>query len=473
MALGNGVEPSKVIAVHLNFRSCAEERGRVPTAPSYFFKPPSSVSDGDVVVRPQGVQLLTFEGEIAVIIGERARGVSPEEADRYIGFYAPANDFGASDFRWADRGSNVLSKGHDGFTPIGPLVPAAEIDPSALHLRTLLNGEVVQDGISDELIFPFRQLIADLSRFMTLEPGDVILTGTLAGAGVVGPGDVVEVQLEGLSSVRSTVVDADGPLQPFGAMPRIPSEGRDGVPSTSRRCPEHVLDDLRSVSTATLTTQLAKRGIDNVFLTGLVPTRPDLRMVGYARTVRYVATRGDLRDAHRRAEDAQKRAVESIRTGEVLVIEARGDTTAGTIGDILAARILALGGAGIVTDGGVRDTSSVTALQLPTYLKAANASSLWVAHIPLETAVPVTCAGVLIMPGDLMVGDGDGVVVVPAAVAEEVARDAIEQESRESWALERVTAGESIKGVYPLSQAREAEYEQWRRAPEREPAGEQ
>ena len=112
--------PSKVIGVHVNYRSRAEQRGRTPDVPSYFLKPPSSLAgDGDPVARPRGTELLAFEGEIAIVIGRRARGVAPERGLEHVGWIAPANDFGLYDFRWVDRGSNVLAKGHDGFTPIG------------------------------------------------------------------------------------------------------------------------------------------------------------------------------------------------------------------------------------------------------------------------------------------------------------------------------------------------------------------
>ena len=192
------------------------------------------------------------------------------------------------------------------------------------------------------------------------------------------------------------------------------------------------------MSTATLTVQLAKRGVANTFLAGLRPTRPELRMVGYAHTLRYVALREDVRDARKGAEDAQKLAVETVSPGDVLVMEARGEAGAGTIGDILAARVLARGGAGIVTDGGVRDTPGVAELEIPTYFQAPNAASLWLKHIPLDVDAPITCAGTLVMPGDVVVGDAEGVVILPAALAEEIARDAVEQEQREAWALERV-----------------------------------
>ncbi|HTX07360.1 MAG TPA: fumarylacetoacetate hydrolase family protein [Solirubrobacteraceae bacterium] len=466
MPLPDGLHPTKILAVHVNFRSRAEQRGRVPLEPSYFLKPPSSISAGGPVARPQGAELMSFEGEIAIILHRPVRDVSPKEGAQAIGWYAPANDLGVYDFRWADRGSNVLAKGHDGFTPIGPTVRAADVDLASLRLRTRVNGEIVQDARPEELIFPFGQLVADLSRFMTLERGDMILTGTPAGAGVVGPGDVVEVQLDGVGVVSSTIVEAPTPLAPYGAMPRATAEARALANGTSAGRPVQLtaaaVGALRRVSTATLTSQLGRRGIRDTFLAGLRPTRADLRMVGYARTLRYVATREDVRDSMRDGEDAQKRAVESVGLDDVLVIEARGETSAGTIGDILAARVLSRGGAGIVTDGGARDSPGLSELEIATYYKTRHAASLWNTHIPLDLDTPITCAGVLVMPGDVVVGDAEGVVVLPAAMAEEIAQDALEQESREEWALEQVRAGESIRGVYPLRDERREDYARWR-----------
>jgi 5-oxopent-3-ene-1,2,5-tricarboxylate decarboxylase / 2-hydroxyhepta-2,4-diene-1,7-dioate isomerase len=464
--------PSKVIAVHVNYRSRAEQRGTVPSVPSYFLKPPSSISSGGAVTRPQGAELLVFEGEIALFIGSRAREVTPEQARAHIAFYAPANDFGVHDFRWADRGSNLFAKGQDGFTPIGPAIAADGVDPSSLQLVTTVNGEVRQEATGADLIFDFTQLVADLSRFMTLEPGDVILTGTPAGTDIVVPGDVVSVSLEGVGGVTSTVVAAAGPPAPYGAMPKATPAAR--AFASNRNAPRPValsadaMAILAEVSTATLTVQLGRRGVRTTFLNGLRPSRPDLRMVGYAHTVRYVAVRDDVREAMKSCEDAQKRAVESVSPDDVLIVEARGETTAGTIGDILAARVLSRGAAGIVTDGGVRDSPGVAELEIPTYFKSANATSLWHAHIPLDVDVPITCAGVLVIPGDVIVGDAEGVVILPATFAEEIAHDAYEVEQREAFALERVKAGESFRGVYPLSDTRVADYESWRLAKDRE-----
>ena len=455
---------SKIIAVHLNYRSRAAQRGRTPSVPSYFLKPPSSLAgDGDVVVRPRGTELLAFEGEVALVIGTRARQVSPDDGARHIGWIAPANDIGLYDLRWADRGSNLMAKGQDGFTPLGAPRPVDGFDLAALTLRTRVNGEVVQEDSTANLLFPFSLLIADLSRFVTLEPGDVILTGTPAGSRPVEPGDEIEVELEGVGRVCNRVVESDAPLAGHGAQPRVSAAVRGEAWGTR----PYTLSDgarraLLEVSTATLTTQLRSRGIANTFMGGLRPTRPDLRLLGYAYTLRYVPLREDFRDAETAELNAQKRAVESIGPDEVLVIDARGEPGAGTIGDILAARALARGATGIVTDGGLRDSPAIGALEIPTYYQAPHAAVLGLLHHPLEANVPIACGGTLVVPGDVIVGDAEGVLVLPAALAEDVARDALEQEHREAWALERVKAGESIRGVYPLSPARRRDYEHWR-----------
>ena len=470
--------PSKVIGVHVNYRSRAEQRGCTPDVPSYFLKPPSSLAgDGDPVARPRGTELLAFEGEIAIVIGRRARGVAPERGLEHVGWIAPANDFGLYDFRWVDRGSNVLAKGHDGFTPIGDPVPLEEVDPDALTLRTRVNGEVVQEDTSAGLLFPFGLLVADLSRFITLEPGDVILTGTPAGSRPVEPGDVVEVEIEGVGRVRNAVVEAPEEIPGFGAQPRVSPAVRAAAWAIPEPRPvtlsEGAKAALRRVSTATLTTQLRRHGIRNTFMGGLRPTRPDLRLLGYAHTLRYVPLREDVAAAAT-GLNAQKRAVESITPEDVLVIDARGEAGAGTIGDILAARVLARGGAGIVTDGGLRDSPTVAALEIPTYYRAPHAAVLGLLHHPLEADVPIACGGTLVFPGDVVVGDAEGVLVLPAALAEQVAHDALEQEEREEWALERVQAGDSVVGTYPLEEPRRAEFEAWlaaRRASDQGSAG--
>src|ERR1700722_712089 len=219
--------PGKIVAVHSSYRSRAAERGTMPAWPSYFLKPSSSLAaSGDPVARPPGCELLAFEGEVALVIGRRARRVRPADGWDHVAHVTAANDFGVYDLRYADRGSNVRSKGIDGFTPIGPrLIDARVIDRDKLRLRTWVNGTLAQDAWpAQDLLFGFGDLVADLSRLLTLEPGDVILTGTPTGSTVVTPGDVVEVEVSAgdLSSGRlgGPIVEADSRLDPPGAMPR-------------------------------------------------------------------------------------------------------------------------------------------------------------------------------------------------------------------------------------------------------------
>ncbi|HXF61645.1 MAG TPA: ribonuclease activity regulator RraA [Caldilineaceae bacterium] len=222
---------------------------------------------------------------------------------------------------------------------------------------------------------------------------------------------------------------------------------------------------LHAVSTATLTSQLMKRGFRNTFLAGLTPLRPDLRMVGYAFTLRYVPMREDLVDTlYDNTTNVQRLAVEAVGPDDVLVIDARGDTRAATLGNILATRLKVRGAAGLVTDGALRDTPGFKHIELPAYIKAAHATTSFAIHHPIEMNTPIGCAGVLVMPGDVMVGDGEGVVAIPAQVAEEVAHDAYEQERLEEFIQAKVASGASILGVYPPDEATKAEYEVWRRS---------
>jgi 5-oxopent-3-ene-1,2,5-tricarboxylate decarboxylase / 2-hydroxyhepta-2,4-diene-1,7-dioate isomerase len=216
------VEPSKILAVHLTYRSRVDEyRARVPPAPSFFMKPPTSLAGHrGQIRRPHGTRFLNYEGELAVVIGRRMKGVGIDDALDYVGGYAPANDVGLHDFRHADRGSMLRVKGQDGFLPLGPeLTPADEFDPTDFTLRTYLNGEVVQEATADDLIWGVAYQLADLSRLITLEPGDVVLTGTPANSRPMEPGDVVEVEVSGLGRVQSTVVDWDVDLSEVGEQP--------------------------------------------------------------------------------------------------------------------------------------------------------------------------------------------------------------------------------------------------------------
>ena len=224
------------------------------------------------------------------------------------------------------------------------------------------------------------------------------------------------------------------------------------------------LAGLNSLATSTITHQLQQRGIRSTFLSGLKPLHAGLRMVGRARTLRYVALREDVQAQYASGLNAQRRVVESMRPGEVLVIEARGVPDAATIGDIYATRAFKLGATGIVTDGALRDTPAIVDMHMPVYHYASHGATYGRMHMPFSVDEPITCAGVFVMPGDVMVGDGEGVVVIPQALLDEVLRDALAQEERERFALERVSAGEPTIGLFPLSKERSAEFEQWQAA---------
>jgi 2-keto-4-pentenoate hydratase/2-oxohepta-3-ene-1,7-dioic acid hydratase in catechol pathway/regulator of RNase E activity RraA len=480
-----GQTPTKILAVHVSYRSRAMERGRLPQWPSYFLKPPNTLAgDGDPVLRPPWCELLAFEGEVALVIGTRATRVAAADAWRHVRWVTAANDFGVYDLRYADNGANVRSKGIDGFTPLGPaLLDARELDPERIRLRTWVNGELAQDAVSGEdLLFSFADIVADISRLTTLEPGDVILTGTPTGSTVVRPGDVVEVEVssarpgeepEDLTTgrLRSPVDEAVYDLSPPGAMPaaddaqREAAYGASGAPGPADS-PADLLRAVARVSTATLSSQLRRRGYNSVTLDRLHATQPGKKMTGYARTLRYVPFREDLFAEYGATLpggglNAQKRAVEQVRPGEVLVIEARGDPTAGTVGDILALRAQVRGAAGIVTDGAIRDSQALHAMDMPLYYGATHPAVLGRRHVPWEVNGVIACAGVTVRPGDIIAGDGDGVIVIPAHLAMEVAQDAAEQELQEEFAAAMVARGESVDGLYPLGKRWQPGYEAW------------
>jgi 5-oxopent-3-ene-1,2,5-tricarboxylate decarboxylase / 2-hydroxyhepta-2,4-diene-1,7-dioate isomerase len=221
--------PSKIIATHLTYRSRAVEYAMraLPAAPSYFLKPPSSLSaHRRPVARPRGCRFLNYEGEVAVVIGERCSGVSVADALKVVQGYTVANDWGVHDFRHADRGSMLRVKGQDGFCPLGPaIVDADDVDPDDLTLRTFANGELVQEGHTGrDLLFSFAYQIADLARLITLEPGDVLLTGTPAHSRPVEPGDVVAVEIEGIGRLENAVVELERELGPIGEQPAVTAD---------------------------------------------------------------------------------------------------------------------------------------------------------------------------------------------------------------------------------------------------------
>jgi 2-keto-4-pentenoate hydratase/2-oxohepta-3-ene-1,7-dioic acid hydratase in catechol pathway len=220
------VDPTKIICVHLNYESRRTEfQAMLGDAPTYFHKPISALNaHGGEVVRPPRCRFLNYEGEIAIVIGRRARHIDPRDAGSYIGGFTIANDFGLHDFRDTDAGSMLRVKGSDTLCPLGPgLVDDWDFHGKAIETR--VNGAPAQAGNTDEMIWDMHYLVADLARTITLEPGDVILSGTPAHSRPVEPGDVVEVEVEGLGILRNTIVEGDVPVrEDVGAQPSASEE---------------------------------------------------------------------------------------------------------------------------------------------------------------------------------------------------------------------------------------------------------
>jgi 5-oxopent-3-ene-1,2,5-tricarboxylate decarboxylase/2-hydroxyhepta-2,4-diene-1,7-dioate isomerase len=214
-------EPTKIIAVHLNYASRTEEfMTKLPSAPTYFHKPITALNSHEgAVVRPLGCKWLNFEGEIVIVIGRVCRNVSPAEAGDYIAGYTVGNDFGLHDFRDTDAGSMLRVKGSDTLAPVGPGL-VTDWDFRGKRLRTLVNGEVRQDDTTDHMEWDMHYLVADIARTITLVPGDLLFTGTPAYSRPVEPGDVVEVEVEGLGTLRNVIVDGPTPIRTdVGAQP--------------------------------------------------------------------------------------------------------------------------------------------------------------------------------------------------------------------------------------------------------------
>ena len=220
------VTPSKIICVHLNYRSRVDEfMAQLPPAPTYFQKPVSALNGhGGAVVRPERCRWLNYEGEIAIVIGRTCRNIAPAEAAAHIAGYTVANDYGLHDFRDTDAGSMLRVKGSDTLCPVGPGVVTGW-DFHGKRITTRVNGEIVQDGNTDEMEWDMHYLVADIARNITLEPGDLLLSGTPANSRPVQPGDVVAVEVEGLGRLENHVVAGPAPIRDdVGAQPTSSEE---------------------------------------------------------------------------------------------------------------------------------------------------------------------------------------------------------------------------------------------------------
>lgn len=468
--------PGKIIAVHLSYDSRAAQRGRKPAQPSYFFKPSSSVAaTGGTIERPDGTELLAFEGEIALVIGTPARHVGIDDAWSHVAWVTAGNDFGLYDLRANDKGSNVRSKGGDGFTPLGAeLLDARTLDPNDIRIRAWVNGEIAQDDTSAGMFFSLPRFVADLSQHFTLETGDVILTGTPAGSTVVVPGDVVEIEVsapDGRSSGRLTTTIVAGPGgydASVGSLPAVDdtqraeawgSRAAAGLVDQPTGIDPVLREKLERCPVAGLSGQMRKRGLNNVTIDGVRSNHPGRKIVGLAKTLRFVPNREDLFASHGGGYNAQKRAFDAVNEGEILVIEARGEKGSGTLGDVLAIRANARGAAAIITDGGVRDHDAVTAVGIPVYSNGAHPAVLGRKHVPWDHDITIACGGTTVQPGDILVGDDDGVIVIPPAIAEEVVDAALAQEDEDAWIAEQVAAGNPVDGLFPMNAEWRAKYE--------------
>jgi 5-oxopent-3-ene-1,2,5-tricarboxylate decarboxylase/2-hydroxyhepta-2,4-diene-1,7-dioate isomerase len=214
-------EPTKIIAVHLNFDSRTQEfMTKLPAAPTYFHKPITALNTHKgAVVRPAGCKWLNYEGEIVIVIGKTCRNIAPEDAAEYIAGYTVGNDYGLHDFRDTDAGSMLRVKGSDTLAPVGPGL-VTDWDFRNKTIRTYVNGEVKQEDNTDNMEWDMHYLVADIARTITLVPGDMLFSGTPAHSRPVQPGDVVEVEVEGLGRLTNHIVEGPTPIRTdVGAQP--------------------------------------------------------------------------------------------------------------------------------------------------------------------------------------------------------------------------------------------------------------
>lgn len=228
-----------------------------------------------------------------------------------------------------------------------------------------------------------------------------------------------------------------------------------------------VLEDLARASTATITTQLFQRGFRNTFMNGVRPLNSNAaRFVGEAVTLRSIPAREDLDvvSAFQDPNHPQRKAIESVGPGQVLVMDCRGDLRAANGGGILTTRAMKRGAAGIVSDGAFRDSPEIARMDFPVFAAGASATISLAVHHAVDINVPIGCAGVPVFPGDILVGDEEGVVVIPRHLAAEIAAPAAEQEAFEAFILKKVESGAALPGTYPANAETKAEYEAYKNA---------
>ena len=225
---------------------------------------------------------------------------------------------------------------------------------------------------------------------------------------------------------------------------------------------------LKTVSTATLATALYKRGFRSQFIQDVKPLQPMKEsMVGEAFTLRYMPAREDLNQltVFRNPEHPQRKAVEMCPPGAVMVMDSRKSANAASAGSILVSRLMVRGVAGVVTDGGFRDAAEIAALDIPAFHQRPSAPTNLTLNQAIDINVPIGCGDAPVFPGDVIVGDNDGVIVIPAEIADEIANEAVEMTAYEDFVTEKVLGGQSIVGLYPATDEKNlAAFAEWRKA---------
>jgi regulator of RNase E activity RraA len=222
---------------------------------------------------------------------------------------------------------------------------------------------------------------------------------------------------------------------------------------------------LKTVATSTLTGALFRRGLRNMFLQDVSPLRFEQpRMVGIAYTMRFIPSREDMNPPQGNRRSVQPRAMEECPPGHVLVIDSRGDPRAASAGDLYIGRLAARGCSGIVTDGGLRDSEGIIKTGLPAYQRRPSSPPSPIVHYPIDLNLPIGCGGVAVYPGDIIVGDPDGVVVIPAAIVDEIAEEAVATTLFDTFAEAEVAKGRTLVGLFPVADEKaKQDFEAWKK----------
>ncbi|WP_052741042.1 fumarylacetoacetate hydrolase family protein [Rhodococcus erythropolis] len=388
---------SKIFMLHMNFRSRAEQHGDWPDYPNYHLKPPSTLTAGNVpIVMPPGVRTMLGEGEIAVVIGKVTRNVSESEALDYVSHVAAANDVTVFDYSWSDAPSLVRSKGFDSFTPIGELVPIDSVDPTNLTLRLWVNGQLRQEAHSSDLIFSIGRLVAELSSIMTLNPGDLLLTGTPAGAPLLAVGDEVVVELGEVSCTANSVVADPRDRNPLIPEPRVSPRGRGlSVGSACHRLSTATTAELGRLIAAGVDVVSKAADENGVPAQPLALTGTPSTFIGHAFTLRQVPARtsGDTWPA---SATATFNALRAVGPGELLVAE--GSVSHDNSSELM--RRIAEGSAtGLVTEAPPTRYST---------------------YVPVAVNTPVVVNGTTVNPGDIVMSVEGRTLLIAGGTAEKI-----------------------------------------------------